>query len=127
MTKITFSLILMLFLFSHKAFSQDPDFYVFLSLGQSNMEGYAKFEPQDTVGNSRLRVLQSVNCPELKREKGKWYTATPPMCRCKTGLTPTDYFGRTLIAALPPNVKVGIINVSVGGCKIELFDKENYQ
>src|SRR5690606_9598167 len=25
------------------------------------------------------------------------------------------------------SIKVGVINVSVGGCKIELFDKENYQ
>jgi hypothetical protein len=32
-----------------------------------------------------------------------------------------------MVAALPPDVRVGIINVSVGGCKIELFDKDNYQ
>ena len=31
-----------------------------------------------------------------------------------------------MIANLPTNIKVGIINVSVGGCKIELFDKLNY-
>ncbi|SHJ56959.1 hypothetical protein SAMN04488028_101534 [Reichenbachiella agariperforans] len=41
-------------------------------------------------------------------------------------MTPTDYFGRTLIKNLPDSIKVGVINVSVGGCKIELFDKENY-
>ncbi|MFX6830783.1 sialate O-acetylesterase, partial [Acinetobacter baumannii] len=28
---------------------------------------------------------------------------------------------------LPKNVTVGIINVSVAGCKIELFDKDKYQ
>lgn len=28
---------------------------------------------------------------------------------------------------LPENITIGIINVSVGGCKIELFDKENYE
>jgi len=28
---------------------------------------------------------------------------------------------------LPPNIKVGIINVSVGGCKIELFEKDTFQ
>jgi alpha-L-fucosidase 2 len=28
---------------------------------------------------------------------------------------------------LPKNVRIGIINVAVGGCKIELFDKDNYQ
>jgi hypothetical protein len=49
------------------------------------------------------------------------------LSRCNTGLTPTDYFGKTLIAGLPDSIKIGIINVSVGGCKIELFDKNNYQ
>jgi hypothetical protein len=32
-----------------------------------------------------------------------------------------------MVATLPKNVRVGVINVSVGGCKIELFDKDNYQ
>jgi len=109
-------------------FSQNPNFHIYLSFGQSNMEGNAKIEPQDTVEvDGRFQVLETVNCPELKREKGKWYTAVPPLCRCKTGLTLTDYFGRTMVANLPKNVKVGIINVAVGGCKIELFDKDKYE
>ena len=110
-----------------KVFSQDPNFYIFLCFGQSNMEGNAKFEPQDTTVNNRFRVMETIDCPNLGRTKGNWYPATPPLCRCYTGLTPADYFGRTLIANLPKNVRVGVINVSVGGCKIELFDKDNYQ
>ena len=91
------------------------------------MEGNAKIQPQDTVGvDPRFQVLQAVDCPDLHRAKGNWYTAVPPLSRCKTGLTPADYFGRTLVANLPEDVRVGIINVSVGGCKIELFDKDNY-
>jgi len=50
-----------------------------------------------------------------------------PLSRCKTGLTPADYFGRALVANLPNDIRVGIINVAVGGCKIELFDKDNCQ
>jgi hypothetical protein len=108
--------------------AQDPNFYIFLSFGQSNMEGYAKIEAQDTVNvDPRFKVLEAVDCPAIGREKGKWYIAVPPLCRCRTGLTPVDYFGRTLLANLPANVKIGVINVSVGGCKIELFDKSNYQ
>ncbi|NCU03239.1 MAG: sialate O-acetylesterase [Chitinophagaceae bacterium] len=108
--------------------AQDPNFYIFLSFGQSNMEGYARIEAQDTVNvDPRFQVLEAVDCPAIGREKGKWYTAVPPLCRCRTGLTPVDYFGRTLLANLPANVKIGVINVSVGGCKIELFDKSNYQ
>ena len=120
--------VVLMFSIGQKAFSQDPNFHIYLSFGQSNMEGNAKIEPQDTVGvDNRFRVLEAVNCPELKREKGKWYTAVPPLCRCKTGLTLTDYFGRTMVTQLPKNVKVGIINVAVGGCKIELFDKDKYE
>lgn len=115
------------FLLSATAFSQDKKFYIFLCFGQSNMEGNAHIEPQDSTVDDRFRVLEAVDCPNLGREKGKWYTALPPLCRCRTGLTPADYFGRTLVANLPKDVKVGVINVAVGGCKIELFDKDNYQ
>lgn len=100
--------------------------YVFLCLGQSNMEGNAKVEAQDTINvNERFQVMSTIDCADLGREKGKWYTAVPPLCRCCTGLTPADYFGRELINELPENISVGVINVAVGGCKIELFDKDS--
>lgn len=107
--------------------SQDSKFYIFLCFGQSNMEGNARFEPEDTIVDNRFQVMEPVPCPDLGREKGKWYTAVPPLCRCRTGLTPADYFGRTLVANLPKDIRIGVINVSVGGCKIELFDKDHYQ
>lgn len=104
------------------------EMHVYLCLGQSNMEGAARFNPVDTTGiNNRFMVLQAVDCPDLEREKGVWYKATPPLVRCHTGLGPADYFGRAMTAALPAHIKVGVINVAVGGCKIELFDKENFQ
>lgn len=119
----------MLFLMGvSNGFAQDPNFHIYLCFGQSNMEGNARFEAQDTLNvSNRFRVLQAVDCSELKREKGKWYTAVPPLARCNTGLTPADYFGRTMVDHLPKNITVGVINVAVGGCKIELFDKSNYQ
>ena len=128
MKKLYFLLIINLLATSFKSFSQDKNFYIFLSFGQSNMEGNAKFEPQDTVNvDSRFQVLEAVDCPNLGRKKGNWYTAIPPLCRCRTGLTPVDYFGRAMLANLPANVRIGVINVAVGGCKIELFDKDNYE
>jgi hypothetical protein len=63
----------------------------------------------------------------MERKKGNWYPAVPPLCRPSTGLCPADYFGRTLVSNLPPNIKVGVVNVAVAGCKIELFEKDNYQ
>ncbi|MEO7769324.1 MAG: sialate O-acetylesterase, partial [Ferruginibacter sp.] len=116
------------FLAAFASFSQDKKFYIFLSFGQSNMEGNARIRPEDTVNiDSRFQVMEAVDCPNLNRKKGEWYTAVPPLCRCRTGLTLTDFFGRTMVANLPEDVRVGIINVAVGGCKIELFDKDNYQ
>ena len=110
------------------ASARDKNFYIYLCFGQSNMEGNARFEPQDTCGVSeRFLVMSAVDCPDLGREKGKWYRAVPPLCRCHTGLTPADYFGRTLIENLPEKVRVGIIHVAVGGCRIELFDEDKCQ
>jgi hypothetical protein len=112
---------------SWNGYSQDPNFYIFLSFGQSNMEGHGSFEPQDTLVDPRFQVMQAVDCENLERKKGTWYTAVPPLSRCNTGLTPADYFGRTMILNLPDSIRIGIINVSVGGCKIELFGKETYE
>ena len=106
----------------------DPNFYIFICFGQSNMEGAAPIETVDTTDiDERFMVLQSVDCPDLGREKGNWYKAIPPITRCNTGLTPVDYFGRSMIDSLPEHISVGVINVSVGGCRIELFDKDNYK
>jgi hypothetical protein len=91
------------------------------------MEGNARIEPQDTIVDPRFQVMAAVDCPTMGRTKGNWYPAVPPLCRCRTGLTPADYFGRTMIDNLPKRKKVGVINVSVAGCKIELYDKDNYQ
>jgi len=115
-------------LLAASARAQDKDFYVFLCFGQSNMEGFPGIpETEKTFADARFQVLAAVDFPELKREKGKWYTAVPPLSRPSAGLSPTDYFGRTLVASLPAKIKVGVVNVAVGGCKIELFDKTNYQ
>ncbi len=116
-----------LLLLNTKVFSQDPNFYIFLCFGQSNMEGPGRIEEQDKTVDDRFQVLEAVDCPNLGRTKGNWYSATPPLCRCNTGLSPADYFGRTMVANLPENIRVGIVHVAVAGCKIELFDRDNYQ
>jgi alpha-L-fucosidase 2 len=92
------------------------------------MEGYPGIQSEDTTNvDSRFQVLAAVDFPKLGRQKGHWYQAVPPLCRPYCGLCPADYFGRTLVARLPKNIKVGVINVAVGGCKIELFEKDQYQ
>ncbi len=116
------------FLMNAKVFSQNPNFYIFLCFGQSNMEGFPGVEQQDKTNvDDRFQVLAAVDFPKLDREKGQWYTAVPPLCRPSAGLCPADYFGRTMVAHLPKNIKVGVVNVSVAGCKIELFEKDSFQ
>jgi hypothetical protein len=105
----------------------DPNFYIFLCFGQSNMEGVQGIEAQDKTVDDRFQVLAAVDSPKQGRKKGHWYPAVPPLCRGSTGLCPVDYFGRTLVAHLPKNIRVGVVNVAVGGCKIELFDKAHYK
>jgi alpha-L-fucosidase 2 len=102
--------------------------FIFLCFGQSNMEGFPGVQEQDKTNvDARFQVLAAVDFPNLSRTKGQWYPAVPPLCRPSTGLCPADYFGRTMVSNLPPNIKVGLVDVSVAGCKIELFEKTNYQ
>ena len=116
-----------LLLFSSAALAQNPNRFVFLCFGQSNMEGFPGIEEQDKGPvDERFEVLAAVDFPNQGRTKGNWYPAVPPLCRPSAGLGPADYFGRTLLSNLPPTIKVGIVNVSVAGCKIELFDKDNF-
>jgi hypothetical protein len=120
-------LLTVLFLLAAKTFSQDPNFHIYICFGQSNMEGQGAIETKDKTVDSRFKVFQSLDCSTLGRNKAKWYTAVPPLCQCNTGLSPADYFGRTMVANLPDNITVGVINVAVGGCDIRLFDKDLYQ
>lgn len=109
-------------------YAQDKNFHIYLCLGQSNMEGNAKPEAEDFEGiDERFKMMAAVDFPDLKRKQGKWYKAVPPLARGYTGLTPADYFGRTMVANLPQKIKVGVINVSVAGCCIELFDKDKFE
>ncbi|WP_027473875.1 sialate O-acetylesterase [Saccharicrinis fermentans] len=118
--------LLCLFFFYKQGFSQDPHFYIYLCFGQSNMEGQGRIEEQDSVANSRFKVMQAIDCSNLNREKAKWYPAVAPLCQCYSGLSPVDYFGRTMLDNLPHDITIGVINVAIGGCDIRLFDKDIY-
>ena len=106
----------------------DSNFHVYLAFGQSSMEGYPGIKPQDKIGvNKRFQMLAAVDFTTLGRKKGEWYDAIPPLCRTSTGLCPADFFGRTIVSRMPERITIGVVNVAVAGCKIELFDKDTYQ
>ncbi|MBR6182161.1 MAG: acetyl xylan esterase [Prevotella sp.] len=100
----------------------DPNFYIFLCFGQSNMEGNARPEAQDLVSpGPRFLLMPAVDDPGRGRKMGEWCEAVPPLCRPNTGLTPADWFGRTLVESLPENIKIGVIHVAIGGIDIKGF------
>ena len=100
----------------------DPNFYIFLCFGQSNMEGAARPEAQDMVSpGPRFLLMSAVDDEKSGRKMGEWCEALPPLCRPGNGLTPADYFGRTMIANLPENIRVGVIHVAIVGIRIEGF------
>ena len=105
---------------------KDPNFHIYLCFGQSNMQGAGAIEEQDKTVDSRFQVMQSLDCTNPERIKGEWRDANPPLCQCNSGLSPADYFGRTMVENLPDNITVGVINVAVAGSDIRLFDKDKY-
>ena len=80
----------------------DPNFYIYICFGQSNMEGNAQWEAQDE-GNvdERFQMLATCNFDKPKRTLGNWYKAECPIVSPVGKLGPTDYFGRTMVQELP--------------------------
>ena len=110
----------------------DPNFYIFLCFGQSNMEGNARPEAVDLASpGPRFLLMPAVDFPATDqrpaRKMGEWCEASAPLCRPNTGLTPADWFGRTLVASLPNNIKIGVIHVAIGGIDIKGFLPDSIQ
>ena len=108
-----------------QALHPDPNFYIFLCFGQSNMEGGGKIEEDDLIVDPRFQVLADFDVPSRGWKKGQWYTAVPPLTRRTKGISLVDYFGRTMVANLPKNIRVGVVKVGVSGTKIELWDRNS--
>ena len=122
MKKLLSIILLGLFAMTANAQKPDPNFYIFLCFGQSNMEGNARPEAQDLASpGPRFLLMPAVDFPEKGRKMGEWCEASAPLCRPNTGLTPADWFGRTLVASLPENIKIGVIHVAIGGIDIKGF------
>lgn len=105
--------------------AQDQNFHIYICIGQSNMHGNAMVEEIDKQNvPSRFKVMSTLKFTNPPREKGEWYTAVPPLVSQSSGLSPMDYFGRTMVNNLPEEIKIGVIPVAVPGCRIEHLDKD---
>ncbi len=106
----------------------DPKFFIYLCFGQSNMEAGARHEKQDSGKvDPRFQMMATVDNLKMERKMGNWYVAEPPINRPENKMGPVDWFGRTMVANLPDDYRVGVINVSVAGAKIELWGKDTYK
>ncbi|MDR2583301.1 MAG: sialate O-acetylesterase [Fibromonadaceae bacterium] len=123
---------------SSSVVATDPkeNFHIYLAFGQSNMEGQNPNMGSDLAVkykqnvDKRFRVMTAVagsyklSSGTESRKQGEWYTAVPPLLRNNLGISPADYFGRTLVAGIPDtNIKIGIIAVAVAGTAIEGLEK----
>lgn len=105
----------------------DPNFYVFLCFGQSNMESGGRIADMDRTVDKRFQVMADFDSAKRGWKRGNWYDAIPPISARGNGICMIDYFGRTMVANLPPKIRVGVIKCSVPGAKIELFEKVTFQ
>jgi len=120
---------------------RDPakqNFHIYIAFGQSNMQGPGGVEAQDKEGVSDrfqiLNVLPGVYNKE-DRAAGEWYKAVPPLIipdkneinwkGLPTGLSPADYFGRTLTENTQDNIRIGIIAIASGDLGLAAFAKDN--
>jgi hypothetical protein len=113
-------------------------FHIYLAFGQSNMVGYlGPGAGQNWVANNGfdtppenfvvMAAANTTNRNPYNRKMGTWYPAKPPLVRNGTGLSPADFFGRTIAEAVADQgIKVGVIVVAVDGCQIILFSKDKY-
>jgi hypothetical protein len=116
----------------------DPNFHVYIAFGQSNMQGPGGVEAQDKEGVSDrfliLNTLPGVYNGE-NRAAGQWYKAVPPLIipdrnrinwkGLPVGLSPVDYFGRTLTENTPDEIRIGVIAIASGDMGLAAFAKDN--
>jgi hypothetical protein len=100
----------------------DPNFLVFLLIGQSNMEGAPASAAEDRNQNPRVKVLALRDCPQRGQLRNTWYTASPSLHTCGNSLGPGDYFGKVLADALP-NATIGLVPDAIAGVDIDIFRK----
>ena len=88
-------------------------FLLFLQAGQSNMAGRGKVEPEDTLANNHILLLN---------KQGKWEIAKEPVHDDGTlsGLGPGLAFGKAMLAA-DTSLYIGLIPCAASGSAINTW------
>ncbi|GEM_PF-1167742 len=91
--------------------------WVYIMLGQSNMQGASPLEAEDNVAPARVF--------KLKQDK-TWVPASEDVCLWGGGLSPSRTFGMKILEKVTdPEVNIYLINAAVGGTPIETWNPTN--
>ena len=109
----------------------DPNFHIYLALGQSNMQGAAHIPDEGHLTHPRVKVLQSENCEQRGLRYGQWREHFQPVIRCHSGsrqrpdgstgpigLSPVDTFAIAMAEHAGPKVTIGLVGAAYGGTDI---------
>jgi hypothetical protein len=113
---LLFSLVTLMLTFFSKPEEPDPNFHLYLLIGQSNMAGRGVLTPEyRNLSNPSVLMLD---------QDGKWLAASHPLHFDKpkiAGVGPGLAFGLQMHEA-NPGVKIGLIPCAVGGTAIESWE-----
>jgi hypothetical protein len=113
----------------------DPNFHIYLLFGQSNMAGggnTSNLIPADCDTSSRVKVLAFADCSgsspdcnkySFKRTTDQWYTAFPPLHSCSEGISPGDWFAKTMLDSIRSDISIGLIPCALSGQALNVFLK----
>jgi hypothetical protein len=123
----------------------DSNFHCYLLFGQSNMAGGGAGVPLGGSGSgtliaadcdtsTRVKVLAFCNCnagsivacsknAAQGRTADKWYTASPALHICNEGVSPGDWFAKTMLDSIRDDIKIGLIPCALSGQGLQVFVK----
>ena len=94
----------------------DPKFQIYICFGQSNMEGGSPAEAVDReYVDERFITFAARDFESPARSLGNQYTAYPPIASDKMVIGMADYFGRSMVAALPADYRCLVWPTILGG------------
>jgi hypothetical protein len=122
----------------------DPNFHCYLLFGQSNMAGGGAGVPLGGTGSgtliaadcdtsTRVKVLAFCDCNagainacskyKQSRVTDNWYTAYPALHICGEGVSPGDWFAKTMLDSIRDDIKIGLIPCALSGQGLNVFVK----
>jgi hypothetical protein len=122
----------------------DSNFHCYLLFGQSNMAGGGAGVPLGGSGSGTLNTADCDTSTQVKvlafsdcsaaantackkytqnRTADNWYTAYPPLHIAGEGVSPGDWFAKTMLDSIRDGIKLGLIPCALSGQALSVFVK----